>query len=67
MTKGELKTTLKSSLSKSAFVFLLTEKSKLSKGKDIIYDKLETQSYLKQESNLPVKQCKRYLRPDSVI
>ena len=46
MTKQKFKALVKSSCETACFRYLLNEKQKLSKGKELIYTKFETQMYL---------------------
>ena len=59
MTKREVKQKLKEAISKAAFEFLLTKKTQQSKGKEVQYNKLETQKYLRPESNLSLTMMRR--------
>ena len=54
-TKAKMKLVLKNSIREAAFKFLSNKKSKLSKGSEINYKKLECQQYLEASSKLPKK------------
>ena len=59
MTPYQFRTKLKESISKAAFIYLKKKKEKQSKGKEIYYHKLETQSYLRPESKLSLTNMRR--------
>ena len=52
LSKSNLKLKLKQTVLKAAFKFLINKKNKLSKGKEIVYETLECQNYLKSTSKL---------------
>ena len=52
LSKTRFKTIVKQACINAAFSYLLVQTSKLSKGSEIVYSKLETQSYLKPGNNL---------------
>ena len=59
MSKPKFKSLVKSSCEKAFFNHLLSEKNKLSKGKEITYLKLETQPYLKPGMGITVHSMRR--------
>ena len=59
MSKRNFKSLVKSSCEKACFKYLLSERSKLSKGKEIEYTKLETQPYLKPGMSLTVDSMRK--------
>ena len=59
MTKTNLKKLLSQSIPKVAFNHLQKKRSKQSKGSEIIYNKLETQTYFKPESKLSVEMMQK--------
>ena len=59
MTKSKLKKYLSQSISKAAFKYLQEKKSKQSKGSEIFYSALKTQSYFKAKSELSVQMMQK--------
>ena len=59
MSKKSFKMFMKKAFNNACFEYLISEKAKLSKGSDIIYCKLETQSYLSSESGLSIENMRR--------
>ena len=59
MTRIQFRTQLKESISKAALLFLRTKKDQQSKGKEVLYHKLEVQLYLRPESKLSLTTMRR--------
>ena len=59
MGKRQFKVLVKKSCEKACFNKLISEKEKLSKGKEIIHERLKTQPYLKSESGLSPETMRR--------
>ena len=59
MSKTKLKKFLLQSIPKAAFDYLQKKRSKQSKGSEIFYNKLETQTYFKPESKLSVEMMQK--------
>ena len=56
LSKYQFKKLTKKACSNAAFCYLMSEKTKLSKGSEIKYDKLEMQKYLQPGNNLSLSQ-----------
>ena len=63
-SKQKFKQLVKISAKNSCFSYLLKEKSKLSKGSDILYEKFETQAYLSPGNNVSLESMRKiyYIR-----
>ena len=59
MSKQKFKALVKSSCERACFLYLLNENQKLSKGKELNYTKLETQSYLNPGSGISVDSMRK--------
>ena len=58
-TKNGMNKALKEAIEKAAIKYLLKEKDKQSKGKELFYSSLQTQSYFKPDSNLSSREMKQ--------
>ena len=61
LSKLKFKRTIKRLIHEAGFKFLLSEKSKLSKGKELSYSKHEMQNYLKSGNGLTNNESKQDL------
>ena len=59
LTKPQMKKYLNKSIQNAAFEYLKIKQSKQSKGKEIFYHNIETQSYLRPESKLSVNMMQK--------